>query len=605
MISSNVQHWEAVLSIYDENITDSVLSLATCCGYAESDARALCKLSLVVIRAFKQQFQNLANEPIFLVRCPGRVNLRGMHVDSHGGACNAVAIGPGIETLLLVCPTHNMKSSTFVLKNVDSEYEELVIDSEALPSFSRGWGRYIIGALAAMKEWFGEDTKMSGFTGLIYSTLPKGAGISSSHSLILSFIQGCLLANTHLRYRLSPVSLLELARAAEGKAGAVTGLSDQGALMLARVGHIVHACFYQNDLTSIHPVYLPWPRDYFLVVVDSLVRRDLAGAQALNYALPRFAYSIGLGLLKEVMKASGYEERIVERIDRLSRICPEELEGHGIRQGTAAIYKLLKAVPEEVTVEELDRRFPTLRPVVEVAEKNYLCKIPLECRPRRLHLRGPLLFGIAECARARKFASLFGSSSAHVAQPERDNGPPTEVSQSQLVPEWLRQAGRLMSVGHLGDSLRVGDFWRPEVDDPLVDFWGRAEVSDAYLDMLINRLTENPADELAQLEHQPGAFAASLPELDQIQRIMLSAGALGASLTGAGMGGVVVGLAHAAQLPSIRKSVQRHYFGQPHEHFDHTKAKQLAAAHIHICYPVAGLSVIRLSPEDGRFAPLG
>jgi galactokinase len=36
------------------------------------------------------------------VRCPARVNLRGMHIDSHGGGCNALAIP--LETLLLFHP---------------------------------------------------------------------------------------------------------------------------------------------------------------------------------------------------------------------------------------------------------------------------------------------------------------------------------------------------------------------------------------------------------------------------------------------------------------------------------------------------------------------
>ena len=74
-----------------------------------------------------------------------------------------------------------------------------------------------------------EDAKgvsFNGLTALISSDIPTGSGLSSSHSLVMGFVSAILQANPCLP-EIDPIALLELARAAEGKAGAVTGLADQ------------------------------------------------------------------------------------------------------------------------------------------------------------------------------------------------------------------------------------------------------------------------------------------------------------------------------------------------------------------------------------------
>jgi hypothetical protein len=57
------------------------------------------------------------------------------------------------------------------------------------------WSRYLVGVLEGLTEQHNQGRPLRGFSGLITSDVPTGAGISSSHSLVLAFMTGCLLAN--------------------------------------------------------------------------------------------------------------------------------------------------------------------------------------------------------------------------------------------------------------------------------------------------------------------------------------------------------------------------------------------------------------------------
>ncbi len=168
----------------------------------------------------------------------------------------------------------------------------------------------------------------------------------------------------------------------------------------------------------------------------------------------------------------GYSEAFLCRIDRLSRICEQEFAEYG---GSVAIYKLLKQIPERVTVSQLIDKYPSLKEVAQRAEETYLSRLPPEKRPQNLELRGPLLWGVAECERARKFFGLLCKS-----QKAED-----EAQREQL----LKQMGLLMTLGHYGDSVAYSE---------------QHPISDAYLDDLIDRLQKDPKDPSAQIEKQPG-----------------------------------------------------------------------------------------------------
>lgn len=459
------------------------------------------------------------SDMVAIVRCPGRVNLRGMHADSHGGACNAVAIDR--ETCLVFSfrgqgseadhgdTGRSDDDGTIYLSNSSAggpqaATVETVTPAAASPSLS-GWLRYVAGTRHILQQHFPAQlgTKTRGFRGSLSSDLPRGCGLSSSHALILCLMHALCLSNGLVVDR---IQSLELARHIEKYAGKTTGLGDQGAMEFARAQHIVHANFYQDDLTSIVPQYARFSSaETVLVIANSREDRDLAGGKALDYAVPRFAYSIGLALLQQIMMVDfRIPAALVREFDRLSRFNPVRLARFG---GSSFVYRLLLKIPAQVSPDDLCARYPQLAAAVEKARQEYLSKIPRAFQPSVVDVRGAILFGIAECNRSEIFFDeLLQAEDA--ADERMESGAST----------FWRAAGCCMNIGHQGDVRSVAH-----------------AVTDAVLMDAIDR--EQP------LHAMPGDFRASTDSLNTLQQIMSShAACYGASLTGAGMGGCVVGL---------------------------------------------------------------
>eukprot|EP00762_Andalucia_godoyi_P001161 ANDGO_01997.mRNA.1 Uncharacterized protein MJ1055 len=542
--------------------------------------------------------------PVAVVRCPGRVNLRGMHIDSHGGACNAIATDR--ETVLVFTVASSAKldavhvpaalrpTTTVILSNgrdadvswfhwlsalgsslsadlvkqvVQSPshsvppHHVLCVDKQAsgsgLPdqaSTFPAWCKYVFASIKVLEDAgflfpACADQHSPMLVGHLESDLPSGCGISSSHALLMVLLQSLvvtcrcafansdttLFENTRNRQGLDRIEILELARAAEFKAGKVTGLGDQGAMEFSKASQVVHANFYQDDLVSIDPRHVPLPTDEVsIVVVNSLTERDLSGDAKVRYAIPRFAYSIGLALVKQTARRmwgaaeldgetsghGGHKEQKDDWawLDRLSRI--SSADGRMARYGGwTGVYQLLRALPARTTVDELQSLHPELHADISRAASSYLNNIGSNMLDEvgGIDVRGPLLYGVSECARSERFFELLHRHAEASASASSDH--------SSHVTNYLLDACRLMSIGHLGDSIKS-----PAVNDEM-------------LEGLIQRtLLMEKSDRSCALELQPGSFGASTTALDAIQELLISKGALGASLTGAGLGGVVVAL---------------------------------------------------------------
>ena len=120
----------------------------------------------------------------------------------------------------------------------------------------------------------------------------------------------------------------------------------------------------------------------------------------------------------------------------------------------------------------------------------------------------------------------------------------------------MEQFGTLMKVSHDGDRVsRPGPDGRYQMT--------KETCTDEYLNGLITDLAgEDPQRVLrAQLYMQPGSYACSTPEIDQMVDIASSVpGVVGAQIAGAGLGGCIMILVGKDSVQAARKALVKHYY---------------------------------------------
>ena len=206
-----------------------------------------------------------ARDAIRVVRAPGRVNLIGEHTDYNLGYVLPAAIDREIR--MAVVPSDDRRVDLTRLDSGDRRTFELDIDR----SRDGTWVDYVAGVAWALAE---RGDRVRGIRGVIASTLPAGAGLSSSAAIELASAWA-LLGDAA-----SEVPRLDLAiagqRAENEYVGLRSGLMDQFSVAC---GEATSALLLDCRSLEWRPV--PLPDDVALVVIESGVSRDL-GTSAYN-----------------------------------------------------------------------------------------------------------------------------------------------------------------------------------------------------------------------------------------------------------------------------------------------------------------------------------
>ena len=188
---------------------------------------------------------------------PGRVNLIGDHTDYTGGLCLPMAIDLG--TTIVGTFT---ESDTVDLRSADeAEPSTVGIDVRDPSSATPSWARYVAGVVHELRP-------MHGFDGDVTTTIPIGAGLSSSAAfevalaLVLGF-EGTVLELAALCQRAENLS-----------SGVPSGILDQLSSAGGRAGKaMIMDC---HDLTL---TYIDVPDDADIVVIHSGQERTLSGSE--------------------------------------------------------------------------------------------------------------------------------------------------------------------------------------------------------------------------------------------------------------------------------------------------------------------------------------
>lgn len=207
-----------------------------------------------------------------------------------------------------------------------------------------GWGRYVA-AVAVELALLGRPAV--GIEGIVSSTLPVGAGLSSSAALeVAAAVALCGVAD----FTLAPLALAQAAQRAEHRAvGVPCGIMDQAASVLGRAG-----CAILLDTGSLEHELVELPTELALVVIDSGISRSLESSA---YATRRRELEAALGADGDLDETLARRLRHVETENRRVREVVVALHarkfgelGELFREGQESLRRDL-----EVSIPEIDR----------------------------------------------------------------------------------------------------------------------------------------------------------------------------------------------------------------------------------------------------------
>ncbi len=202
-------------------------------------------------------------DAVVVVRAPGRVNLIGEHTDYNEGFVLPAAID--LEIRIAYLPTDDRRVELTRLD--DGERDGFDLDD--LPPKQGRWLDYIVGTAWALNE---AGLPLTGLRGVIASTLPPNAGLSSSAAIELASAWALLddAAPTVDPFRLARICQ----RAENGFVGVQSGLMDQFAESCGVAGSALLLDCRSHDW---RPIRLP--ADVALVVCHTGSFHHLGGSE--------------------------------------------------------------------------------------------------------------------------------------------------------------------------------------------------------------------------------------------------------------------------------------------------------------------------------------
>jgi len=210
----------------------------------------------------------------------GRVNLIGEHTDYHDGYVLPVLIPQRTCVHLTRRPDRLVRAASSA---IDGGFEEYEVGRETA---GRGWLDYVQGVSSTLAR---HGIHVPGFDLRIESSVPLGAGVSSSAALEVSLLRALRLL---LDLAIDDVTLARMAQSVETEfVGAPVGIMDQ---MAASVGREGTALFL--DTRSLDFRHVPIPSSIDLVVIHSGITHAHAGGEYVTRRRESFAAAERLGV---------------------------------------------------------------------------------------------------------------------------------------------------------------------------------------------------------------------------------------------------------------------------------------------------------------------
>lgn len=210
---------------------------------------------------FEKQF---GKTPQIWSRAPGRVDLMGSHTDYNMGYVMTMTIDR--DTWIAARPRPDKKvriRSLNIAGESQFSLDDIKHDQRA------PWSNYVRGMAVVMQQ---AGYALTGFDGLIHSTVPFGSGLSSSAAIEMA------TAVTYQQlggFALDPVEMATLGQQAENEfVGVSTGILDQYSSALGQAGSAI-----QLDCRHLTHEIAPIADGLQVVICDTRAERNLIGSE--------------------------------------------------------------------------------------------------------------------------------------------------------------------------------------------------------------------------------------------------------------------------------------------------------------------------------------
>jgi galactokinase len=193
---------------------------------------------------------------------PGRVELLGNHTDYNGGVVLSAAIDLGISARGQARSDEKIRLTSEGLSGVvNADLETLAPDDS--------WADYPLGVAKVLHD---SGFPVAGFEANFSSTLPLGAGLSSSAAIEVSM---AVLLTRLFNFQVPAIDLARLCRKAENEyVGVSCGLLDQVSSIFGKKDH---AIFLDCRAETVET--FPFPPGIGLLIVHSGVKHALSGGE--------------------------------------------------------------------------------------------------------------------------------------------------------------------------------------------------------------------------------------------------------------------------------------------------------------------------------------
>ena len=309
------------------------------------------------MQSIKNSFERAFSfPPSFIVRAPGRINLIGEHTDYNNGFVFPAAI----DRYVYLAFSANILSehSRVIAKDLG---ENTMIRLDSLEKTDLPWKNFLLGILNQFKE---KGHELRNFNCLIQSTIPIGAGMSSSSALECGFAKGIAHLNN---VDLSNWEIVEMSHKSNHEfLGLKGGIMDQfSSLFGKKESGMMLDC--QDRSYSYVPIDI---ENYQWVLINSNVKHDnLISGYSDRVRECREAESIlNISTLRSLEKENLKKEKsklsqiqynrakfVIEENERVQTFA-EALEKHDVNKLGELLYQSHNGLQNEyeVSCEELD-----------------------------------------------------------------------------------------------------------------------------------------------------------------------------------------------------------------------------------------------------------